>query len=264
MFVAVHDRLCRRARHARKRYDGVGARQEGAEPAFERNVRRRRTPPDLMAKPSRARPAGAQRASKARAPARAFWVNPATPPRGAQPNMARRSAIPYHKPMRGKARSDVQQLPTPPELGDLLRLDLQLCFALYAAGNQVTRLYRPLLDPLGLTYPQYLAMMALWESGPQTVGALGRRLGLDSGTLTPLFTRLQAAGLITRERDKADLRRVLIRLTDAGRALQSKAADIPWTVFCQLRLTPDQAVGLKDALTRLAAGLRGAAPDAGD
>ena len=122
-----------------------------------------------------------------------------------------------------------RQQPTAVPLGtaEQLRLDNQLCFALYAATGLVTRAYRPLLEPLGLTYPQYLAMMALWETSPQTVGALGRRLSLDSGTLTPLFKRLEGAGLVARARDPEDQRRVLIALTEAGSALKARAADIP-------------------------------------
>jgi len=144
---------------------------------------------------------------------------------------------------------------TPSEVGDLLRLDLQLCFALYASSNLMSRLYRPLLDPLGLTYPQYLAMMALWETSPQTVGALGRRLSLDSGTLTPLFKRLENAGLVQRQRDLDDERRVLIALTPEGSEMRAAAADIPWTVLCQLSLSPEEAVTLKGLLTRLSAGI---------
>ncbi|WP_370689972.1 MarR family winged helix-turn-helix transcriptional regulator [Phenylobacterium sp.] len=151
------------------------------------------------------------------------------------------------------ARAKIQ--PKPANVGDLLRLDLQLCFALYSSGNLMSRLYRPLLAPLGLTYPQYLAMMALWETSPQTVGALGRRLSLDSGTLTPLFKRLESAGLVARARDPQDQRRVLVTLTEAGAALKARAADIPWTVLCQLPLPPEEAVALKATLTRLAAGL---------
>ncbi|MDZ4320516.1 MAG: MarR family transcriptional regulator, partial [Phenylobacterium sp.] len=84
---------------------------------------------------------------------------------------------------------------------DPLRLDLQLCFALYGASNRVTRLYRPLLEPLGLTYPQYLVMLALWEKAPRSVGDLGQALDLDSGTLTPLLKRLETQGLVNRARD---------------------------------------------------------------
>ncbi len=138
---------------------------------------------------------------------------------------------------------------------DLLRLDLQLCFALYASSNLMTRLYRTFLAPLGLTYPQYLAMMALWETSPQTVGALGKRLSLDSGTLTPLFKRLEKLGFIVRRRDPEDERRVLIDLTEAGEALRAKAAVVPFQLLCKLPLSPEEAVALKDQLTRLAEGL---------
>jgi DNA-binding MarR family transcriptional regulator len=161
--------------------------------------------------------------------------------------------------MSAKAAKVPPPEPPPAAPMDLLRLDLQLCFALYASANLVTRLYRPLLEPLGLTYPQYLAMMALWETSPQTVGALGRRLSLDSGTLTPLFKRLEKVGYVARRRDPEDERRVLIELTDAGRALHEKAMSIPLTVLCQLPISPPEAMGLKDLLTRLAAGLGEAA-----
>ena len=159
-----------------------------------------------------------------------------------------------------KATAKLQ--PTPPAAGDLLQLDLQLCFALYSSSNLMGRLYRPLLEPLGLTYPQYVAMMTLWESSPQTVGALGRRLSLDSGTLTPLFKRLESAGLVVRTRDPEDQRRVLISLTKAGTALKAKAADIPWNVLCQLPLPPEEAVSLKAVLARLATGLAEAVSEA--
>ena len=102
-------------------------------------------------------------------------------------------------------------------------LDDQLCFALYAASRAVTARYRPMLDKLGLTYPQYLVMMLLWETDHQTVGQLGARLALDSGTLSPLLKRLTAAGLVTRHRRVEDERSVSIALTDAGRALEDKA-----------------------------------------
>ena len=102
-------------------------------------------------------------------------------------------------------------------------LDDQLCFALYAASRAVTARYRPMLDELGLTYPQYLVMMLLWETDHQTVGQLGSRLALDSGTLSPLLKRLTAAGLVTRHRRVEDERSVSIALTDAGHELQGKA-----------------------------------------
>ena len=111
-----------------------------------------------------------------------------------------------------------------------LRLDQQLCFALYSASLAMTKLYKPLLDPLGLTYPQYLAMLVLWERDGLGVSELGQRLMLDSGTLTPLLKRLESAGLVQRLRDSADERRVLLRLTPAGRALKARAAHLPQQV----------------------------------
>jgi len=114
---------------------------------------------------------------------------------------------------------------------DLLKLDHQLCFALYSASLAMTKLYKPLLDDLGLTYPQYIAMLALWEEDGMTVSALGERLHLDSGTLTPLLKRLEAADLLVRLRDVDDERRVRIRLTPAGRRLRTRAARIPACVL---------------------------------
>ena len=107
-------------------------------------------------------------------------------------------------------------------------LDDLLCFSLYTASRAVTRAYGPVLAELGLTYPQWVTMVALWEAdGPLTVGELGRRLHLDSGTLTPLLKRLEADGLVTRTRDAADERRVLVAVTPAGRALRKDACDVP-------------------------------------
>ena len=108
-----------------------------------------------------------------------------------------------------------------------LALDKQLCFALYSASHAMTKVYKPLLAPLGLTYPQYLVMLALWEDDAQTVSALGDKLALDSGTLTPLLKRLEAQGQLSRERDAADERRVIVRLTDAGRKLKIRARGVP-------------------------------------
>jgi DNA-binding MarR family transcriptional regulator len=105
-------------------------------------------------------------------------------------------------------------------------LDDQLCFALYAASRAVTARYRPMLDELGLTYPQYLVMMLLWETDNQTVGQLGAKLSLDSGTLSPLLKRLTAAGLVTRHRRVEDERSVSIALTEEGRALRERALPI--------------------------------------
>lgn len=113
----------------------------------------------------------------------------------------------------------------------LLLLDNQLCFALYSTSLAMTRVYKPLLDDLGLTYPQYLAMLALWEQDGLMVSQLGEQLFLDSGTLTPLLKRLESSGLIARIRDVEDERRVHIRLTAAGRKLKTKAAKIPGCIL---------------------------------
>lgn len=135
--------------------------------------------------------------------------------------------------------------------GDHLRLDNQLCFALYAASGLVTRAYRPLLEPLGLTYPQYLVMLVLWEQAPRTVKALGQALELDSGTLTPLLKRLDAAGFVTRARDAEDERRVQIALTAKGDALRKRAAEVPAALACQLHLSLDQIIDLRTTLQNL-------------
>src|ERR671914_997756 len=119
-------------------------------------------------------------------------------------------------------------------------LDDQLCFALYAASRAVTARYRPMLDELGLTYPQYLVMMLLWEQDSQTVGQLGSRLALDSGTLSPLLKRLTAAGLVTRHRRVEDERSVSIALTEEGRALRDKADAISEEIICALDLDRDE------------------------
>ncbi len=112
-----------------------------------------------------------------------------------------------------------------------LLLENQLCFALYSSSLAMTKLYKPLLAELGLTYPQYLVMLVLWEDKALTVSALGERLFLDSGTLTPLLKRLETAGLLMRERDAEDERRVQVRLTPAGLRLKTRAARIPACVL---------------------------------
>ena len=113
---------------------------------------------------------------------------------------------------------------------DPLALDRQLCFALYSASLAMTKLYKPLLDPLGLTYPQYLVMLVLWQDNGLMVSQLGERLALDSGTLTPLLKRLEASGHVLRLRDSADERRVLVQLTTRGRALRTRAGRVPTAV----------------------------------
>lgn len=118
--------------------------------------------------------------------------------------------------------------PTP---DDMLKLDNQVCFAVYSASLALTRLYKPLLEKLQLTYPQYLVMLALWEQDGPMVSELGARLSLDSGTLTPLLKRLEANELVSRLRDVADERRVRITLTPAGRKLKRSAASVPGCVL---------------------------------
>ncbi len=113
----------------------------------------------------------------------------------------------------------------------MLLLDQQLCFALYSASLAMTRVYKPLLDELGLTYPQYLAMLVLWEQDGVSVSALGERLYLDSGTLTPLLKRLESSGLVSRIRALEDERRVHITLTALGRKLKARAAKIPGCIL---------------------------------
>jgi DNA-binding MarR family transcriptional regulator len=139
-----------------------------------------------------------------------------------------------------------------PELAALLHIDRQLCFLLYRASGRMTKLYRPLLDELGLTYPQYLVMLVLWETSPRVTGDLGRILELEIGTLSPLLKRMEAAGLIRRRRDKDDERRVMIDLTAKGRALQARAlATIPQGLACRIKMPLDELVALHTGLTRL-------------
>jgi DNA-binding MarR family transcriptional regulator len=147
------------------------------------------------------------------------------------------------------SKPDTKSVQAPVEA---LRLDRQLCFALYGAAQRVTRLYRPLLDALGLTYPQYLAMLVLWETSPRTVGAMGDALDLDSSTLTPLLKRLEAGGLIDRRRDPKDERRVIVALTDKGLTLRDRALSIPEQIFCQVGLPLDELVTLRETLKTVA------------
>ncbi|CUX09920.1 MarR family transcriptional regulator [Rhizobium oryzihabitans] len=143
------------------------------------------------------------------------------------------------------------------KMESLLRLDQQICFALYGAAHAFTRAYKPLLDPIGLTYPQYLVMMALWEKETSTVKALGEMLGLDSGTLSPLLKRLEHAGLITRKRGTVDERQVLVALTTKGADLKKEGVKIMAAIggatgcgleeLAQLR---DRVNALKDSLAR--------------
>lgn len=120
--------------------------------------------------------------------------------------------------------------------GGLMKLDNQLCFAFYTCSREIMRLYRPLLTELGLTYTQYITLLALWERDGVTVKELGAELMLDSGTLTPLLKKLEGMSLITRTRDKADERNVIIRLTEAGSKLQEKACKVPLQLFANTQV----------------------------
>lgn len=132
-----------------------------------------------------------------------------------------------------------------------LALPDMICFALYSASHAMQAAYKPLLDPLGLTYPQYLVLTELWSQDDQTVGALGRALRLESNTLTPLLKRMEGQGLLIRSRDKADERQVRITLTEAGRTLQARAAHVPGCLLERSGLSADQAAALRDAVTML-------------
>lgn len=132
-----------------------------------------------------------------------------------------------------------------------LRLDDQLCFALYAASRAVTQCYRSLLDELGLTYPQYLVMLVLWEHGPTTVKGLADALQLDYGTLSPLLKRLAAAGLVERQRRSEDERSVEISLTAAGEELKRRASGIPQLVVDAYNLDADDFAALRNTLREL-------------
>ncbi len=137
-----------------------------------------------------------------------------------------------------------------------LRLDSQLCFSLYAASRAMTATYSSLLTPLGLTYPQYLVMMVLWEADGISVKAIGARLQLDSGTLTPLIKKLEAQGVVTRARDDHDARVVRISLTRTGRALERKAQSVPHALVCQLGIDLPAVARLRKELTALTQTLR--------
>jgi DNA-binding MarR family transcriptional regulator len=134
---------------------------------------------------------------------------------------------------------------------EALLLANQLCFAVYSTAHALNRVYKPLLDALGLTYPQYLAMLVLWERDGMSVSEIGARLHLDSGTLTPLLKRLEAAGLVRRVRDPADERQVRIALTPKGRALYDKAKPVPLAIACAAGEPAEAVQRLKDELVAL-------------
>lgn len=130
-------------------------------------------------------------------------------------------------------------------------LDEQLCFALYSTSLAMTKAYKPLLDKLELTYPQYLAMLVLWEADDVTVKDMAARLNLDSATVTPLLKRLEAQGYLERVRGVEDERLVYVRLTKAGIALKRQAREVPAEILCATQQTPEFLLRLRDDLTRL-------------
>ncbi len=137
-----------------------------------------------------------------------------------------------------------------------LRLDRQICFSLYAGSRLLTRLYQPLLEPLGLSYPQYIVLMVLWEDAPCAVGHVGRRTMLNTNTLTPLLKRLEKSGLVTRRRKATDERVVELHLTAAGRRLRERAACVPGEFAARAAAFPlPKALQLKALLDEMIAGL---------
>ena len=146
----------------------------------------------------------------------------------------------------------------PPASDQLLRLDNQICFAVYSAAHAFNRVYKPLLDRLGLTYPQYLVMLVLWQRDGVPVKEIGERLHLDSGTLTPLLKRLEQAGLVKRTRSTEDERQVLIRLTAQGNGLKDKARAVPPSILAasqcsvaELTAVKNEIVALRDRLNAM-------------
>ena len=134
---------------------------------------------------------------------------------------------------------------------DALKLENQMCFPLYAAAREVTKLYRPYLDALNLTYTQYITMMVLWECGECSVKALGDKLYLDSGTLTPVLKNMESKGFVRRVRSREDERMLIVTLTDEGRALKERAKSVPAQVGSCIRLTPEEAKTLYRLLYKL-------------
>ncbi|MFD2673502.1 MarR family winged helix-turn-helix transcriptional regulator [Marinicrinis sediminis] len=127
------------------------------------------------------------------------------------------------------------------ELAPDMKLEHQLCFAIYACSREMTRLYRPLLEGLGITYTQYVTLLVLWEQDGLTVKELGHRLLLDSGTLTPLLKKLEKLGVIRRMRDTGDERNVRIYVTEQGKEMQLQAQDIPYQLSCRVGMEPNEA-----------------------
>lgn len=154
-------------------------------------------------------------------------------------------------------------MPTPAATEEnWLRLDSQICFSLHAASRAFNGVYRVILKDLGLTYPQYLVMLVLWERGEMPVKKLGEHLRLDSGTLSPLLKRLEAAGLVRRERSARDERSVEVRLTEEGLALRERALQVPRRIVAATGFDPDEIRALRERLDELTSTLDAAALDA--
>lgn len=136
-------------------------------------------------------------------------------------------------------------------MNEMLKLENQLCFPLYACAKEVVRRYTPLLEPLGLTYTQYIAMMVLWEHKSITVKEMGKKLYLDSGTLTPMLKKMEKAGWLVRERSKSDERVVVVTIAPEGERLQEKAADVPLKMSRCVKLADDEAAKLYSLLNVL-------------
>jgi DNA-binding MarR family transcriptional regulator len=146
---------------------------------------------------------------------------------------------------------DTEMARKPPAADQLLRLDNQICFAVYSAAHAFNRVYKPLLDHLGLTYPQYLVMLVLWERDGVPVKEIGERLFLDSGTLTPLLKRLDQAGQIKRTRSTEDERQVLIGLTAQGHALKDKARAVPPSILAASECSVPELLAMKNEIVAL-------------
>ena len=164
--------------------------------------------------------------------------------------------------MTGEAPAEVLEMQVDPAFveryaDELLKLENQLCFPLYVCSKEVVRRYTPFLNELGLTYTQYITMMALWEREPLSIGELGERLYLDTGTLTPLLKKLEDKGLVARTRSAADERRVDVSLTEEGRALKERAAFVPVHMGRCVNLDPEEALELKRLLGKVMGAMGG-------
>jgi DNA-binding MarR family transcriptional regulator len=132
-----------------------------------------------------------------------------------------------------------------------IKLDNQVCFSLYAASREIIKLYKPVLDKFNLTYTQYISMLVLWEEEKSTVKDIGKRLHLDSGTLTPLLKKIESMGLVTRYRDVNDDRVVIVELTEKGRSLKEEITEVPSEIACKVKMPMEKLIVLKEYLDEL-------------